>query len=101
MGKHTWKAIKIPNQLFENIKDVIPWLGVPSVAEYVRQTVRECLKVCSVWNKAYSLFQRPYDFLAAKVKTKIIEAASLERLRRDSLYVDNIKERMKEEKDLE
>jgi hypothetical protein len=42
--KQTWKSVKLPSQVVEQIKRVIPWLGFPSVAEYVRYTVRERLR---------------------------------------------------------
>ena len=41
MSEQTWKTVKLPSQIIEDIKKVIPWLGFPSVAEYVRHTVRE------------------------------------------------------------
>ena len=52
----SWVSLKIPRELYNQIKDVIPFLGVPSVAEYVRQTVRE-------WNNADKLFHIPYDLI--------------------------------------
>lgn len=44
MEAKTWKTVSIPSPIHDDIKRVILWLGVPSVAEYVRQTLRERLR---------------------------------------------------------
>ena len=41
MDKTRWGNVNLPKQIIERIRRVIPWVGYSSVAEYVREAVRE------------------------------------------------------------
>jgi len=38
-----WRTVKIPTMMYHNVKEVIPWLGIPSVPEYIRTAVQKQL----------------------------------------------------------
>lgn len=44
MPKTAWGNVNLPKQIIERIRRVIPWVGYSSVAEYVREAVRENLR---------------------------------------------------------
>lgn len=44
VGKQSWHTVKLPSQLYERIKRVLPWLGIQSVAEYVRSALKSQLR---------------------------------------------------------
>ena len=39
-----WRSVNLPLPIHERIKRVYPWLGFSSIAEYVREAVREKLR---------------------------------------------------------
>ena len=44
-AKKKWRSIRIPEQMYQQIKQVIVYTGCPSVPEYIRQKVGPSLSV--------------------------------------------------------
>ena len=84
MNKKQWGNVNLPKQIIERIRKVIPWVGYSSVAEYVRDAVRDCV--------AGTFCASSYMFLT---RSDIRH----DKLRHHELYVDNREETLRREKE--
>lgn len=49
MSIKSWSSVKLPTQLMNRIKKVLPWIGNTSCAEYVRVAVLDKLRVHEIY----------------------------------------------------